>query len=158
MAWPRCMYAVPIEIWCLSQRHQSLQVLSSPQPGAHRTTAHAHPVLLRIVAQARALAPCRMTEVAMPMVPMPVLVPLQRSPRTNAHGADACPSPLQCCSTGGTEAKDVPCSACGSDSQGPPTSTKHNPGPRLAASATGIPAFLGPDAHTLVSASTFCLV
>lgn len=40
-------------------------------------------------------------------------------------------------------------------SQGTPTSTEHTPGPKLAASATGIPALPGPDAHTLVSASTF---
>lgn len=43
-------------------------------------------------------------------------------------------------------------------SQGTPTSTEHTPGPRLAASATGIPALPGPDAHTLVSASTFDMV
>lgn len=42
-------------------------------------------------------------------------------------------------------------------SQGTPTSTEHTPGPRLAASATGIPALPGPDAHTLVSASTLAL-
>lgn len=104
---------MPAEIQCLPQQHQSLWLLSSPQSGAHSTTAHAQLVLFRTVAQAPALAHMQGDRSCNAHVAsVPVLGPLQCSPRTNGHGTDACPSPLQCCSINCTEAKDMPFSAC----------------------------------------------
>lgn len=152
------VYAVPAEIQSLSQRHQSLWLLSSPQAGAHSTMskAHAPPVLLRTVAQA------------------PALAHTQDDRGCNAHGISACclslcstvqgptlmvqtPAPHSCSAAASVALRSKMCHQCllFTGSQGPPTSPKNTPGPRPAGSATGITAFPGPDTHMLGSASTF---
>lgn len=146
MGWPQSM-------WCQlkpSACHSGTKAFGCCPIHNLVSTAYAHLVLFRTAAQA------------------PALAHVQTHIGGNAHGIGAC-ARLCSAAQGPTLMAQTPaphpCSAAAwvalrpqiyySVSQGPPTSTKHTPGPRVAASATRIPALLGPDTHTLVSASTF---